>query len=122
MGKPRPGVDIFSREWFNEHATAVPEQLMDSIKLICSGYHLGDTRDPNDISEIILRGMASTVNCIHVLDGGASELRIKPVGIVFRKLDDGAIVPKFIGTLMGKEFEYASGEITRVEDCDGHWD
>jgi len=51
--KPVPGVDIFSKEWFDAHASNVKEPLIGVVSEICKGYQLGNTVDPNIIASMI---------------------------------------------------------------------
>lgn len=55
--KPIPGVDIFSKEWFDAHASNVQEPLLGVVRGICTGYQLGNTVDPNILAEIIEDGL-----------------------------------------------------------------
>ena len=56
----RPGLEIFSQEWFDEVATNVSEPLRSPVLEICRSFQMGDAWVPNQLAKIIQEGLAKT--------------------------------------------------------------
>ena len=73
----RPGLDIFSPEWFDLYLTHCPEPVRPVVEAICSGYHLGNTTDPNTIARMVVGGLCQVFDYAYTAEDGAT--RFTPV-------------------------------------------
>lgn len=86
-----PGLEIFSRQWFDVVATRVPEPLREAVREICKAYQLGNTSDPNLIADIISEEMVKEFDKFHVIQTDAADPRdsfvvqVVPTEIIFRE-------------------------------------
>jgi len=68
------GVPPFSKEWFDLYLTNCPEPLRPVVERICEGYQLGNSSDPNLVTEMILGGLEEVFDKTYVLDDGATKV------------------------------------------------
>ena len=65
----RPGLEPYSDEWMNEHATDVPEQLWEVVRSIARAYWI-EGRDVNGLARIVQSALRLKLNRRHVLTNG----------------------------------------------------
>lgn len=70
----RPGLAIFSREWFDEVATDVEEPFREAVREICEQFSLGNSRDPNLVFGILRDKIREELLKKHRVDDGTYKV------------------------------------------------
>jgi len=103
MPSTPPGLEIYSKEWYEAYATKVEEPFMPAVKAICEGYYMGNTGDPNLIGSMIADGIRSMIGKIFVFKKDALGRTRKDVctGVLIKS--DGVYVRGSNATLYNVE-------------------
>jgi len=75
-----PGMEIFSKEWFDTFLTSCPEVIRPAVERICSGFQLGNTSDPNTVSKMILDGIYEVFKYEYVVEKDGARYAPTSVG------------------------------------------
>lgn len=79
----KPGLEMFSDEWFNEVATNVPEPLRKGIQEVCRAFQIGDHYAPNTIAKLIQKGFMVAPISIRI-----GEVWYKPIAVEYGLQDE----------------------------------
>lgn len=76
-----PGMQIFSKEWFDTFLTDCPEPLRPVVERICTGFELGNTDHPNTVSRMVLEGLKEVFDYEYVVEKSGERYDIDELSL-----------------------------------------